>query len=393
MQQLKAVLVHTTETILTVVQAELRDYGAAIDASFPDADAVVAHYRVPAAERRLFVIEVRGPDDVSALARLADAFPGNPVIAVGPGEDAATVLAAVRAGAAQVVPVPVKPVEFRDALDRVTRLFALRSNAGRVIAVSGVTEGCGATTIALNLAAEARRLGAEQALLLELGGRVGRLAVTLNVTPAYTTADLLGDMNAVDLAGLRKALTPVRDGLSVLPGPYKAIAPTAPPVAAVHRLLAMARRVANLVVVDLTCAFDEAYFEVLKTVDDVVLVAEQKVPAVHSLMVVRDALAAQGVHARPYYAINRYSADLPGATLSEIRALVPDAHLYPIRTDGRGVMEAINLGKPLRDVEPDSPVLHDLGRLLEGIAGGAIAPPAAPHGSWLRRSVGKLFDV
>jgi pilus assembly protein CpaE len=391
-QQVKAVLVRVTDNLPAAVQAELRDYGATVDASFPDVDSAVSHYHGPTTERRLFVTEVRGLEDIPGLGRLADAFPGNPIIVISPAGDAATLLAELRAGATQIVPAPMKPVEFRDALDRVTRQFDLRPSAGRVIAVSGVTEGCGGTTLALNIAAEARRLGAEQAVLIELGGRVGRLAVMLNITPRYTTADLLGDMNAVDMAGLRKAVTPVQDGLLVLPGPYQAIAPAAPSLAAVHRLLTMARRLANVVVLDMTCSFDETYFGTLKTVDDVVLVADQKVPSVHSLMLVRDALVSQGVHARQYYAINRYSADMPGATLSEIGTLMPDAKLYPIRTDGRGVMEAINLGKPLREVAPDSPVLHDLGRLLEGVAGGAISGPVAPHrDGWLRRSLGKLF--
>ncbi len=392
MQALKTVLINLSGNLLSAVEAELRDYGGTVDASFPDVDTALGHYRIPPAEKRLFVAELRGAEDVTRLSHLTDSFPDQPVLVMSQAQDAQTLLGAIRAGATQFVPLPMKPPELRDALDRTARQFGLRPSAGRLIAVTGVTEGCGATTIALNLASEAKRLGAEHTLLVELGGRIGRLAVILGVTPSYTNNDLLADVNAVDLDGLRKAIAPVCDGLSVLPGTYQTISTAAPSLSAVLRLLRMARKIADLVVLDLSGSFDEVFFGALKGADDVVFVAEQKVPSVHSLMLLRDALTSQGIHARPFYVINRYSEDLPGATLAEIGSLLPEAQLYPVRSDGRGVMEAINLGKPLRDAAPHSPVLEDLGRLMEGIAVGAIGvPPPRMHPNWLKRGFTKLF--
>lgn len=392
MQQLKTVLVGLSGNLLSPVEGELRDFGAIVAASFLNVEAALATYRIPQTEKCLFVVELHGPDDIPLLSHLTDNFPGHPVLALSQAQDAATLLGAMRAGATQFVPLPMKAAELREALDRSSRQFGLRPSAGRFIAVTGVTEGCGATTIALNLASEANRLGAEQTLLIELGSRLGRLAVMLGVNPKYTTADLLDDINEIDMNGFRKAATPVREGLSVLPGAYQAISMSTPPVSAVLRLLAMARRTANLVVLDLAGSFDEVYFGVLSAVDDVVFVAEQKVPSVHSLMLLRDSLVSRGIHARPFHVINRYSEDMPGATLSEIRSLLPAAPLYPVRSDGRGVMESINLGKPLRDAAPNSPVLEDLGHLMEGIASGPIGAPRLPaHPNWLTRGLGMLF--
>jgi pilus assembly protein CpaE len=390
MQQLKLALINLSGEVLPTVEAELRDFGATVDASFPDVDAALAHYRIPPAEKRVFLTAFGGPGDLPRLARLCDGFPGQPVLAIAPARDPETVIGAMRAGATQIVPVPVRGDDIRGALDRITRQFGLRPSAGRVIAVSGATEGCGATTVALNLARDAGRLGASHTLLVELGGHIGRLAVLLGVTPQYTTDNLLGEVGAIDPEGLRRAVTPVRDGLSLLAGGYKSITVGTPAPAAVLRLLGLVRRVADLVVLDVTCSFDELYFAVLRTVDDVVLVAEQKVPAVHSLMLVRDALAARDVRARQFYVINRYTEEMPGATLREIGGLMPGARLYPVRSDGRGVMQAINLGTTLREAAPDSPVLEDLGHLLEGIAGGPLgAPEQRPN--WLRRGLHKIF--
>jgi len=390
MQQLKTVLVNLAGSFLPAVESELRDYGGIVDASFPDVSAALTHYHIPLGEKRLFVIELRDATDVARLSQLTDGFPGQPVLALSQLQDAQTLLIAMRAGATQFVPLPMKQGDLREALDRISRQFGLSPNAGRLIAVTGVTEGCGATTIALNLACEAKRIGVEQSLLMELGGRIGRLAVMLGITPQYTTVDLLGDMNAVDLDGLRKTVTGVQKGLTILPGAYQTIPTNTPPVSAILRLLTMARRIANLVVLDMTCTFDELYFGVLKVADDVVCVAEQKVPSVHSLMLVREAMTSRGIHARPFYVINRYSEGMPGATLEEIRSLLPGAQLYPVRSDGRGVMESINFGKPLRDVAPHSPVLEDLERLMRAIVGDHVESATAQT-NWLRRGLGRLF--
>src|SRR5262249_37426367 len=104
-------------------------------------------------EPRLFVARVpsAGSDD---LARLTAAAPGQPVIALlPPGADVAALLAAQRAGAAQVVPLPLQPDDFGRALDAVLARHAPPRSAA-LIAVCGVSGGCGGTTVALNLACE-----------------------------------------------------------------------------------------------------------------------------------------------------------------------------------------------------------------------------------------------
>ncbi|MBA4190718.1 MAG: hypothetical protein C0467_22260 [Planctomycetaceae bacterium] len=391
MQQLQVVLVNLSGDILSKVESDLREYGGVVDAAFIDVDATIANYHVPPDQKRLFILELREEDDLLKLSRLADGYPEHPILVLSSMLESKAILGAVRSGASQFVPLPIKSEEFRDALDRLARRYGFRPNAGRLIVVTGVTEGCGGTTVALNLAHEANRLGSERTVLLEIGGRIGRLAVMIDSTPKYSSSDLLADIDSVDLDGFRRALTPLRDGLMVLPGAYQSLAGASPPVGSVLRLISLARRAADVVVVDVSGSFDEVFFAIMKAADDIILVAEQKVPSVHSLMLVRDAIVGHGAHGRRHYVINRYSSEIPGASLAEITKLLAEQHIHvcPVRSDGNAVMESINTGKSIREVAPHSPALEDMDKMLKEIAGGWLGTHGPVHragGFWRRLS-------
>ena len=100
----------------------------------------------------------------------------------------------------------------------------------RVIAVAGVTGGCGATTMAINIAFEISQTHPTlRVVLAELSLQVGKLPLYLNVEPRLTTHDLLKDIHRIDLYFMQQALTPVVEGFSILAGPYHAVAPLSEP--------------------------------------------------------------------------------------------------------------------------------------------------------------------
>jgi hypothetical protein len=121
--------------------------------------------------------------------------------------------------------------------------------------------GCGATTLAVNLAAEAAARHDLPTVLLEASTRLGRLAVLLNIKPDHTTQDLFA--SPLDLGSVSQALTPLRERLHVLAGPYQNVAMVRPAVGDFLHLIDLLRRLADFVVIDMPYTFDEDYFAVL----------------------------------------------------------------------------------------------------------------------------------
>ena len=73
-----------------------------------------------------------------------------------------------RAGAAQVVQLPLDRNDFHSALIMIAAQFGRTSLDRHVFAVTGATGGCGATTIAVNLAAEIANQIGQSTILAEM---------------------------------------------------------------------------------------------------------------------------------------------------------------------------------------------------------------------------------
>ena len=220
MYPLPAVLVGCSDPENESVRSALAENAVAVAAEFPTIDALFARWTSPPdAARRLVVAKVRSLDDVNQLGRMEGCFPGWPVLALVEGEcDPDGLFQVSRAGAAQLVPFPFRREDFEAALDRLLVQFGLRATPCRVVAVSGVVEGCGATSVAVGLATELAAVGEVPCVLTELTFGLGRLAGLLNLTPTVTTRDLLHGPDEPNLGSVQAALVRAGDHLAVLSG-------------------------------------------------------------------------------------------------------------------------------------------------------------------------------
>jgi pilus assembly protein CpaE len=372
---LDVVLVGCGPAVSLQVQRELPALGARLEATFAD---VPAPGRLPGpGERiRVFVVHL---DSAAALERprqLGAAFAGQPVLGlVDAGLEPAVLFGAMRTGAVQLVPLPLKAADFKAALECIAGLFGHAAAPSRVIAVSGVTGGCGATTLAVNLAHEVAHLNAAPTTLCELALHMGAVAPYLDLEPRYTTMDLLPDMARVDTDLVRKVLTPVNEHLSILPGPYRAI--TSQPVRLddVFRLIDHLKALARVVVLDVPCTYEPLHFKVLAAADRAVLVAEQTVASVRGLKMVRDILRREEGVRNEAVVINRYNPRTPGFGLAQLGKLLDVAEPLAVVADP-AVVESVNHGRPLRLEAPRSAALGDVGTLARRLAGTAEPAPA-----------------
>jgi pilus assembly protein CpaE len=207
-RQRKAILINCLQDDHPQTWAALAGCGVEIEAEFPDARTAIDTVRLSQNEDRLCLMVVTTPDQVRQLAWLSKCFVGRPVLAfVGEGCPPELVYAVNRAGAAQVVPLPVDVEDLRAALHTVGLRHAAQQPvaARRVIAVSGVTGGCGATTIAINLADEIAHRYKLSCVLTELTS-LGMIATCLDVEAQRTTHDLLRDIHSVELPIVEKSL-------------------------------------------------------------------------------------------------------------------------------------------------------------------------------------------
>jgi pilus assembly protein CpaE len=369
MYPLPVILIGCTENALVDLKPHLANEAIRIDAEFPTMAAARGELTIAEEQKRLFIVHVRDEADVKNLELLNNTCPGHPILGLAEG-NTNLLLDTMRAGAAQVVGFPLQTSDLERAFHRIARQFGFAPAECKVVAVSGVTGGAGATTIAINLASEIAGLYKSPTILTEVGSQVGKLAVCLNAKPHTTMQQLLGN-SKLDSALVRGSLTDIEENFRILAGSYQQVHGKNVAVAEVVRLLEITRHLASTVLVDMPYSTDDVYFGVLGLVDYVVLIAEQRVPSIHALAVVRDALERRGIGARQILVVNRYDAALPKLDVKNLCKLLQVPMLETVRNDYLAVAGAQNNGWPLRREAPRSPVLQDLGRLSATLMGGA----------------------
>lgn len=364
--------------LLQLIRLELQVHGARIEAEYLGVESAIAALRggpngdsnralkkpdgpLPEPPRRLFIVHLDSPHELPAIKRLSGFFPGNPILVLLPNVgDPGLPIAAMRMGATQVVMLPLQADDFKSALDCIA-VQCGQTVANQVIAVAGVTGGCGATTIAINLAYELAQGRNLRVILAELSLQVGKLPLYLNVEPRYTTHDLLREIHRMDLYFMQQALTPIVDRFQILAGPYQTVTPLSIPPADVLLLVECLRQLADIIVLDVPCTYDAMYFETIQAADQVLLVGEQKVPSIRSLQMIHGQLGDKAHH----LLLNRYDPNVPGFGVDRLKQMLRVNELLTIVSDYASVSAAVNQGMPLRLKEPRSRVLADYANLAQ----------------------------
>ncbi len=120
MYPLRINLIGCSETILPHVRREILNHEGEIDAEFPDAQSAVNRIWLDKDEARVFIIHLESVDDLAQLKLLSGSFVGRPIVAlINSSEDPSLVFKSMRAGATQVVPLPLEAGDFQE---RSTRL-------------------------------------------------------------------------------------------------------------------------------------------------------------------------------------------------------------------------------------------------------------------------------
>jgi pilus assembly protein CpaE len=288
----------------------------------------------------------------------------------------------------------LQATDLRARLNILKKRYAVAEavSARRIIAVSGVTGGCGATTIAMNLSYEIAHLMTLSCILVELSNHMGMVATFLDIEPRYTTYDLFCDVNSVNRDFLDRALTSITDHFRVLVAPFHDTARLDVPPADILALLQLVKQLSDVVVLDVPGNNYDAHVQTYAACDQLVLVAEQSVPSLRALSFMRDRLEQDQIGKPQILVINRYNSQRKEFMVSHLQRLLQTPQLVTIANDYVTVSNALNEGHPLRKHAPKSDVLADidnLARLL--INPGKVEPrPATTSGSPQRRYLGRL---
>jgi pilus assembly protein CpaE len=233
----------------------------------------------------LLELDAELEDAEAAVQDIKSILPDCRVLGVGNSADPQVILGAFRVGCTDYLYPPLG----RSLVTALGKISAEVSTEGKPSAPGGLIfgflsakGGCGATTIACHVAAEMRRISADQdkekMLLADLDMSAGTVGFIMNAERRYHIGEAFSNTNRLD-ASFWGALVSNRSGLDIVAAPQPGLKP--PPAAGITETLRFLRSQYRFVLADLGRGVNPFIETALDEIDRVYLVTTPERPALH----------------------------------------------------------------------------------------------------------------
>ncbi len=364
---------------ILVVDSDARAAGAVADILRAENwDVAWAHSGAAALER----VRMESPDAIIADIKLADMDGPSlfralrarsetatvPIMALSASGQVADRVAALRAGASDLLVKPPDPAELVARLQ--AALDLLGGRAGLVVAVTGARAGMGASLVAANLTIALHRETRAAVALADLA-QAPSLDMLLNLQARLGVADLLDRADELEAGDLESILTAHASGIEVLlPG---AEDDSALQIEQARKALLALRRAREFVVADVSPWPREMLAATLELADRLLLVLVPEITALRdAARLVRQVLELGMPRERMLLILNR-SPVRGGLRRQDVEGAVGLPVRFELANDTPLVTYSTNRGVPLALSHPRS----RLGRQFSALAK-AVAQPAGP---------------
>jgi pilus assembly protein CpaE len=261
--------------------------------------------------------------------------------------ESAILILAIRAGVKDFLRRPVSTTELAELLRRTRRgPSQIASRMGRVICFVSNKGGVGKSTTAVNAACGLALRHPNRVLLVDASLQMGVCASLLDLAPTTSLMDVVREADRLDEILLRQLAVPHASGLHLLAAPDDAVAAAEINDEIISRLLTLARRTYDFVIVDTFPMLDRAIVAVLDHSDRAYVVLENVVPTVLGGVKFLEVLKSLGVSSeRQRVVLNRYTT-LPGSVKpAEVANRLGHSVDHVIPFD-KGIVVAANTGEP-----------------------------------------------
>ena len=250
-----------------------------------------------AARRRqpnLILIEIdRATSEITTLSRDLQGLVPDAAIAAAFAPDrldrgqseGATVIELLRAYVRDFLRRPLSATELRGLIDR---LFTGRSAAGtgahgRVAAFLSNKGGIGKSTLAVNVACALALRHPDEVLLIDTSLQIGTCAMMLDLKPTTSIVDAIRERDRLDKTLLRHLTLRHGSGLRLLAAPADALEASEVNDEAIARIVNLARRSFEYVIIDTFPILDSVLMTILDVADLDFVVVQGMAPAVAAI--------------------------------------------------------------------------------------------------------------
>lgn len=337
-----------------------------------------------------------GIDPIAVIGALEALSPGISVVLCNQ-LSGRLVLAAMRAGARDVVPPDIGDQELYEAIGRALETSARRREYQLVEAIETELEttivsvlspkgGVGRTMLATNIAVGLARKNPGEVVLVDFDVQFGDVANVLGISPTKTLADAANAATeGIDATRLKTFLTAHPSELYVLAGTESLVEAEAIDPRLMKDVISTLAADFNYVVIDTSAAVTDFTLAALEASTDALLLSSTDVPAVRDLRRMLDALDAIGLTEQRRHLIINKSTERYGVPIEHVEdaAALPATVQIPTAKE---VAVATNQGVAVVDLQGRNPVQRALQPLIDALSANTMDETAKPTRFWRREA-------
>jgi len=350
--------------------------GAQLDVAAPDVTALAA--LGAALDLVLIDTDAAGPDLARGLIEAISLQIDAPaVLLVGAHLPTSLVRALLKLDRSDVLEAPVTAEELARAAIAVLAerpaAQAAPTHSSRCWSIVGAVGGCGATTIAIELAATLAKRATQPGgvALVDLNLADGAASAYLGARANMQLAEASADPERIDAALVDAFAVRVEAGFDLLACPRDPQAFTRISPDVVRRVLDVACHTYDWVIVDLPRLRQPWSLDLLAGSDEILVVSELTVPALLSARAVAGEIEAELPEGRRSRMIlNRMSSRAfgPAPSRAEAEKALQRKVDGSVTSDWEAAACSVNLGGPINQHRPRSKIVKDIAALVDRLA-------------------------
>jgi pilus assembly protein CpaE len=261
--------------------------------------------------------------------------------------ESAVLIEAIRCGVKDFLRRPISTTELDQLLVR-SQNRGLRQAArlGAVVSFISNKGGVGKSTVGVNSAVVLARKYPQRVLLIDASLQLGVAASMLDLHPAATLTDAVRERDRMDETFVRQLAVPHESGLHLLAAPNTAVEAAEVDDEAISRVITLARRAYDFVVVDTFPLLDRVVVAVLDLSERAYIVTENVVPTLLGAAKLIELLGNLGFPVeRQKLVLNRYTSVSGGLKPLDVANRLNRPVDFVLPYDKR-VVVAANTGRP-----------------------------------------------
>jgi pilus assembly protein CpaE len=204
-----------------------------------------------------------------------------PVIAAVTDREADTVREALRAGASDVLFLPLEGSDVARALLKIAHTGQMRDSTGALVcALTSIGGGAGVSSITAALALALPRLAHRRVAVIDLGLQSSALATLLDLEPEHTIAELADPTSTLDSIRLESVLSAHKSGVYLLAAPHRIEEGELISVSTISAALNLIQQLFDVVLIDSGHHLTEGVVAAWEQSQSLLYVVEQSVTSV-----------------------------------------------------------------------------------------------------------------